>query len=250
MIEYLRPGDPFRVAMLLFPKVTQLDLTAPQEVFTKVPGVEVRLCWKNLRPVVSTSGLELIPTNTFDQECPADLLCVPGGPGQIDLMADEQVLAFLRRTAHNARYVTSVCTGSLLLAAAGLLEEYRATTHWMAMEDLSLLGAVAVQERVVIDRNRITGAGVTAGIDLALVVIAQLWGPSMARAVQLGLEYDPQPPFAAGTPRTASPEEVERLLHRMEPMIERRRAASRNAAAQLSRPVANLEENHERSQQD
>ena len=241
MVEHLQPGDPFRVAMLVFPKITQLDLTAPQEVLAKVPGVDIRLYWKDLQPVVSASGMVLIPTSTLDDEdSPIDLLCVPGGPGQIDLMTDEQVLAFLRRTASQARYVTSVCTGSLLLAAAGLLQGYRATTHWMAIEDLSLLGAIAVEERVVIDRNRITGAGVTAGIDLALVVIAQLWGPGMARAVQLALEYDPQPPFAAGSPKTASPEEVERLLKRTQPVLERRRAATQAAVSNLSESLVKL----------
>jgi len=235
MVQFLQPGDPFRVAMLLFPKLTQLDLTAPQEIFTKVPGVEVRLYWKTLEPVVSASGLELIPTSTFDQEFPIDLLFVPGGPGQTDFMTDEQVLAFLRRAAKAARYVTSVCTGSLLVAAAGLLQGYRATTHWMAMDDLSLLGAVAVQDRVVIDRTRITGAGVTAGIDLALAIIAQLWGAGMARAVQLALEYDPQPPFAAGSPKTASPDEVQRILQRSQPMLERRRAATNAAVTKLTK---------------
>jgi len=233
MVDLLEPGHPFRIAMLLFPNITQLDLTAPQEVFTKVPGVEVRLYWKSLQPVVSASGMQLVPTSTLDDESPIDLLFVPGGPGQIDLMSDEQVLAFLRRAATQARYVTSVCTGSLLLAAAGLLPGYRATTHWTAMDDLFLLGAVAVDERVVIDRNRITGAGVTAGIDLALAIITQLWGPGVARAVQLGIEYDPQPPFAAGSPKTASPEEVQRLLKRTQSVSDRRRAATKAAASKL-----------------
>ncbi|HEY1210446.1 MAG TPA: DJ-1/PfpI family protein [Terracidiphilus sp.] len=233
MTEFLKPGDPFRVAMLVYPQITQLDLTGPQEVFTKVPGLEVRLYWKNLTPVTSASGLQLIPTCTFEDESPIDLLCVPGGPGQIELMADDEVLDFLRRAAETARYITSVCTGSLLLGAAGLLQGYRATTHWMAMDNLSALGAIAVPERVVVDRNRITGAGVTAGIDFALSVIAQLWGEPIARSVQLGLEYDPQPPFAAGSPRTAHPEEVQKLQDRMRPFLERRMAVTKVAAAKL-----------------
>ncbi len=233
MTELLKPGEPFRVAMLVYPQITQLDLTGPQEVFSKVPGVEVRLYWKSLAPVTSASGLQLIPTCTFEDERPIDLLCVPGGPGQIELMADDEVLDFLRRAAGTARYVTSVCTGSLLLGAAGLLKGYRATTFWSAMDSLPALGAIAVPERVVCDRNRITGAGVTAGIDFALTVIAQLWGEPIARAVQLGLEYDPQPPFAAGSPRTAHPEEVERLKERMRPFLERRLAATKAAAARL-----------------
>jgi cyclohexyl-isocyanide hydratase len=219
--------------MLLYPNITQLDLTAPQEFLTKVPGVEVSLHWKSLQPVTSASGLELIPTRTFELASPIDLLFVPGGPGQIDLMTDRQVLEFLRRAAREARYVTSVCTGSLLLAAAGLLQGYRATTHWMAMDELPLLGAIPVQERVVIDRNRITGAGVSAGIDFALVLIAQLWGMHIARNVQLALEYDPQPPNQSGSPKTASPEEVQRLMQRMQPIFDRRRIATNSAIANL-----------------
>jgi cyclohexyl-isocyanide hydratase len=233
MAEILKPGDPFKVGMLVFPGITQLDLTGPQEVLTKVPGVEVGLYWKNLTPVISASGLRLIPTRTFEDESLIDLLCVPGGPGQVELMGDDEVLGFLRRAAETSRFITSVCTGSLLLGAVGLLDGYRATTHWMAMDDLSVLGAIAVSERVVRDRNRITGAGVTAGIDFALTVIAELWGESTARAVQLALEYDPQPPFAAGSPRTALPEEVLNLKDRMRPLMERRLAATRTAATRL-----------------
>lgn len=234
MCEQLRPGDPFRVAMLLYPNLTQLDLTAPQEVLTKIPGTEVNLYWKTLHPVTSASGLQLIPTRTFESPAPIDLLCVPGGPGQIDLMTDEQVLEFLRRVAREARYVTSVCTGSLLLAAAGLLQGYRATTHWTAMDELSLLGAIPVHERVVIDRNRITGAGVTAGIDFAFALIAQLWGTQLAQSVQLALEYDPQPPTQSGSPKSASPDEVQRLLQKTHPVFERRRRATNAAAARLA----------------
>jgi cyclohexyl-isocyanide hydratase len=232
MADFLEPGDPFRVAMLLYPNITQLDLTGPQEVLARIPGVEVRLYWKTLEPVTSATGL-LLPTATLDDASPIDLLFVPGGPGQIELMCDQQVVDFLRRAAKQARYVTSVCTGSLLLAAAGLLNGYRATTHWMAMEDLSLLGAIAVEERVVIDRNRITGAGVTAGIDLALVIVSQIWGLPMARGVQLGLEYDPQPLFAAGSPKSASRQEVERAIERMRPTIARRRQATELVLRQI-----------------
>jgi cyclohexyl-isocyanide hydratase len=220
--------------MLVYPGITQLDLTGPQEFLSKVPGVEVRLYWKSLAPVTSASRLQLIPTHTFDDESPIDLLCVPGGPGQVELMADDEALGFLRRAAANSRYVTSVCTGSLLLGAAGLLQGYKATTHWMAMDDLAVLGAIPVHERIVCDRNRITGGGVTAGIDFALTVIAQLWGEPIARTVQLALEYDPQPPFAAGSPRTASPEAVQSLRERSRPLIERRLVASKAAAERLN----------------
>jgi cyclohexyl-isocyanide hydratase len=233
MTELLKPGDPFRVGMLVFPGITQLDMTGPQEFLSKVPGVEVCLYWKNLNPVTSASGLQLIPTHTFEDQSPIDLLCVPGGPGQVELMADDAVLDFLRRAAATAHYVTSVCTGSLLLGAAGLLQGYKATTHWMAMDDLNVLGAIPVHERIVCDRNRISGGGVTAGIDFALTVISKLWGEPIARSVQLGLEYDPQPPFTAGSPRTALPEEVQRQQDRTRPLRERRLAASKAAAARL-----------------
>jgi cyclohexyl-isocyanide hydratase len=220
--------------MLLYPNITQLDLTGPQEVLTKVPGVEVNLHWKTLQSVTSTSGMELIPTHTFELTSPIDLLCVPGGPGQIDLMTDHQVLEFLRRAGQRARYVTSVCTGSLLLADAGLLQGYRATTHWMSMDELPLLGAISIQDRVVVDRNRITGAGVTAGIDFAFALIAQLWGTHMARSIQLAVEYDPQPLLQSGSPKTASPEEVQRLLQQVQPLLERRRTATNAAVANLA----------------
>lgn len=233
MSELLKFGEPFRVTMLVYPGVTQLDLTGPQEVFTKVRGVEVRLYWKNLSPVTSASGLQLIPTHTLDDDSPIDLLCVPGGPGQVELMADEEVLGFLKRAAESARFITAVCTGSLLLGAAGLLEGYRATTHWISMDNLEPLGAIAVGERVVCDRNRITGAGVTAGIDFALTIIAQLWGEAVARGVQLGLEYDPQPPFNTGSPRSASLDELQRIQIQMRPFLERRMEATRKAAARL-----------------
>jgi cyclohexyl-isocyanide hydratase len=220
--------------MLLYPNITQLDLTGPQEVLTKVPGVEVNLHWKTLQPVTSASGLKLIPTHPLELASPIDLLCVPGGLGQIDLMTDSQVLEFLRRAGQQARYVTSVCTGSLLLAAAGLLQGYRATTHWMAMDELPLLGAIPIQDRVVVDRNRITGAGVTAGIDFAFALIAQLWGTHIARSIQLALEYDPQPPMQSGSPKSAPPEEVQRLLQGVQPLLEKRRTATSAAVANLA----------------
>lgn len=233
MPEPLKAGEPFHIATLIYPNVTQLDFTGPLEVLKRVPGVSVDLYWKNLDPVISGCGLQFLPTASLDHAAPVDLLFVPGGPGQAELMTDKQVLQFLRRVGEKARYVTSVCTGSLLLAAAGLLQGYRATTHWMAMEDLALLGAVAVHERVVIDGNRITGGGVTAGIDFALTLIAELWGAPLARRIQLGLEYDPHPPFNAGSPRTALPEEVKEVLQRSQTFLERRHTATVEAAEQL-----------------
>jgi len=203
-----------RIAMLLFPNITQLDLTAPFEVLTRLPGAEVSLVWKSLEPVTSGTGLRLSPTTTLAESPPADVLFVPGGSGLVPLVRDEQVLEFVRRQGATARYVTAVCTGSLLLGAAGLLEGYRATTHWAYHEFLERCGAIPVKERVVIDRNRVTAGGVTAGMDFALRLTAELAGEQLARGIQLGLEYDPAPPFDSGTPERATPELVQAVLDR------------------------------------
>lgn len=203
-----------RIGMLLFPRLTQLDLTGPYEILSKLPGAEIFLAWKSLAPVVADSGLALLPTTTLAQAPQADVLFVPGGGGQIPLMADAEVLAFLRRQAEGARYVTAVCTGSLLMGAAGLLRGYDATTHWAFHDLLGRCGARPVRQRVVIDRNRVTGGGVTAGIDFALRLAAEVAGPEVAQAIQLGLEYDPAPPFDAGTPERAAPAVVARVRDR------------------------------------
>lgn len=222
------------VGMLLFPNLTQLDLTGPYEVFSRLPGATLHLLWKDLSPVRSDKGLALLPTTTLAQ-APArfDVLFVPGGAGQIELMDDEPVLAFLRDRGETARYVTSVCTGSLVLAAAGLLRGKRATCHWTSIDQLALLGAIPVAERVVRDGNRITGAGVTSGIDFALAVAAELCGREVAEDIQLSIEYDPAPPFAAGSPRLLPPSRVEAKLRGLEPFLARRRAATQKAAARL-----------------
>lgn len=221
------------IGLVLFPGLTQLDLTGPAEVFSRLPDTEVRLLWKTLDPVRSDSGLTILPTGTFDQCEQLDVLCVPGGPGQIELMDDEETLGFLRRVAPTCRLVTSVCTGSLVLAAAGLLDGYRATSHWSSIDQLSLLGAQPVAERVVRDGNRITGAGVTSGIDFALTVAAELAGEDTAQRIQLQLEYDPHPPYSSGSPRTASAALVAQVRDQITAFIARRRAASEKAARQL-----------------
>ena len=229
-ISILRPGDPFKVALLLFPNLTQLDLTAPHEVFKRVRGVEAVTVWKNLQPVKSVTGLALVPDQTMAECQSADLLCVPGGPGHLEMMQDQETLAWIRNIAAGARLVTSVCTGALVLGAAGLLRGYRATTHWSSLDALPLLGAIPVRERVVWDRNRVTGGGVTAGIDFGLQIIARLWGDDVAEMSQLTLEYDPAPPFNCGSPRSARPE----LLARAETVMRGYRAkvmATASAAA-------------------
>ena len=198
------PGRP-KVAMLLYPGLTLLDLVAPHAVFAHT--METHLVWKTTDPVPSDSGVAVHPTTTF-ADCPTDLdvLFVPGGMGQAPVAADEEVLDFLADRGAQARYVTSVCGGSLILGAAGLLDGYRATTHWSGVDVLALFGAEYAEGRVVVDRNRITGGGVTAGLDFGLVVLAQLLGEDTAKMTQLMLEYAPAPPFDAGTPESAGPE--------------------------------------------
>src|SRR5207248_3709248 len=191
------------VGILVFPRVQQLDLTGPYEVFASVPSATVHLIWKDRSPVASATGLTLTPTMTF-AECPdLDVLCVPGGGGVNALLTDAEVLAFVRAQAARARYVTSVCTGALVLGAAGLLRGRRATTHWFAHDFLEKFGAIPVRGRVSRDGNLFTAGGVTAGIDFGLTVVAELLGQAEAEEVQLNLEYAPAPPFDAGTPDEA-----------------------------------------------
>jgi cyclohexyl-isocyanide hydratase len=199
------------IGFLLFPNVTQLDLTGPAQVLSRVPGAKVHLVWKDLQPVVTDVGFAIQPTTTFD-DCPdLTVLCVPGGFGMADQLTDEVTLAFLRRQGEQARYVTSVCNGSLVLGAAGLLRGYRSACHWLWRKYLPLFGAEPVAERIVRDRNRISGGGVTAGIDFALALAAELAGEDHARMLQLAFEYDPQPPFDSGTPEKAGVATVARL---------------------------------------
>ncbi|MDR1988968.1 MAG: DJ-1/PfpI family protein [Acidobacteriaceae bacterium] len=197
-----------RIGLLVFPHVQQLDLTGPYEVFHLAHGLTVDLVWKTREPVTSTTGLVFTPTRTFDDCPPLDVLCVPGGAGINRLLQDTATLEFIRRQAEGARFVTSVCTGSMVLAAAGLLEGKRATSHWAARDLLAAFGATPVAERVVRDGKFITAGGITSGIDFGLTVVAELLGQVEAETVQLGLEYAPHPPFDAGTPASASPDVV------------------------------------------
>lgn len=192
-----------QIGILVFPGVQQLDLTGPYEVFASLPEAKVHLIWKDRSAIMSATGLVLGPTMIF-ADCPAlDVLCVPGGGGVNALLEDAEVLGFVRNQARHARYLTSVCTGSLVLGAAGLLKGRRATTHWLSHDFLERFGASPVHARVVRDGNLITAGGVTAGIDFGLTVVAELVGQAEAEAIQLGLEYAPEPPFAAGTPEQA-----------------------------------------------
>jgi cyclohexyl-isocyanide hydratase len=222
-----------QIGILLFPKVTQLDFTGPLQVFSSVPGAQVHLIWKRIEPVASDSVMVLTPTTTF-ADCPQlDVICVPGGAGSDDLLNDEEVLDFLRQQAAGAKYVTSVCTGSLVLGAAGLLKGFRAATHWAAMDNLAAFGAIPTKTRVCTDRNRVTGGGVTAGIDFALTLVSMLVDRPTAEAIQLRLEYNPAPPFNSGSPDTASPETLARTKERFAPFQARRQDAVARAAAKL-----------------
>jgi len=199
------------IGLLVFPRVQQLDLTGPYEVFASWPQARVRLVWKSRDSVASSTGLALTPSATF-ADCPQlDVICVPGGVGVNALMRDEETLSFVRAQAKGARFVTSVCTGALVLGAAGLLAGRRATTHWASHDLLAAFGALPIDARVVRDGELLTGGGVTAGIDFALTLIAELAGRDVAEAIQLNLEYAPEPPFAAGSPRSARPGIVARV---------------------------------------
>jgi len=194
--------------IVIFPGVQQLDATGPYEVFASVPDATVQLVWKDRQPVASATGLVLAPSTTFAECPPLDVLCVPGGRGINDLLRDGEVLGFLRAQAARARYVSSVCTGALVLGAAGLLQGRRATTHWAAHDLLAKFGAIPSHGRVVRDGNLFTAGGVTAGIDFGLTLVAELLGKAEAQTIQLGHEYAPEPPFRAGSPDTAPPEVV------------------------------------------
>jgi cyclohexyl-isocyanide hydratase len=224
---------PFHIGLLLFPDITQLDLTGPYEVFIKFPDAKVHLVWKTREPVTAGGGMQIVPTMTF-AECPQlDLICVPGGGGMNALLNDAETLAFIRAQAKGARYVTSVCTGALVLGAAGLLKGKRAATHWMSREMLSAFGATPVAERVAVDGNTITGGGVTAGIDFALTVAAHVCGPEFAQKTQLSMEYDPHPPFDSGSPERADPALVAQARADAAKRQAERQAAVNEAAAKL-----------------
>lgn len=199
-------SETIEIGFLMFPGVTALDALGPAQVLSAVPGASMHYVWKTRDPVPTDAGYTINPTDTFDN-CPQlDVLCVPGGFGQVAIMNDEDVLGFLRRQGTKAKYVTAVCTGSLLLGAAGLLDGYEASCHWAWHHQLADVGAIPKQGRVVRDRNRMTGGGVTAGVDFGFALAAELAGEDVAKFLQLGFEYDPQPPFDSGSPAKAAPE--------------------------------------------
>ena len=224
---------PISVAFLLFPNVTQLDLTGPAQVLSRLGNATLDLVWKDRDPVPTDAGFAIVPTATFAEVPRADILCIPGGMGVTEAIADDAAMAWVRAIGGEARWVTSVCTGSLILGAAGLLQGYRAATHWSWRDYLAMFGAEMVPERVVVDRNRVTGGGVTAGIDFALTLMAEVRGANFAKAVQLSLEYDPAPPFDAGSPEKAGPELVATYQRRVAQLAPDREEKFRAAAARL-----------------
>ena len=231
-----RDSTPLSIGMVLFDGLTQLDLTGPYEVLARLPAARVHLVAASLEPVRSEWGLRIVPDATFDDAPPIDVLCVPGGWSVNANLANDALLDFVRTRGARARYVTSVCSGALLLGAAGLLRGYRATTHWLSLDLLPPFGAQVVNARVVHDRNRITSAGVAAGIDAALVIAAELFDAQVAQAIQLAVEYDPAPPFASGSPRSAPADVRGAVTHASERALTERRAAVERAARRLDRP--------------
>lgn len=227
-------NDTIHIGFLIFPQVTQLDLTGPAQVLSRVPGAKVHLVWQALEPLMTDVGFTINPTVTFD-DCPRlDVLCAPGGFGVVEQLSDDRTLAFLRDQGKTARYVTSVCNGSLLLGAAGLIDGYKSACHWMWRHYLPQFGAEPVAARVVRDRNRLSGGGVTSGIDFAFTLATELAGEEVARMIQLGLEYDPQPPLDGGSPEKAGAERVARARAAQAPWIEGVEAQIAQAAQRLS----------------
>jgi len=223
----------YDIGLLIFPDITQLDMTGPYEVFIKFPDARVHLIWKTRDPITVAGGMQILPSTTYADCPPLDIICVPGGAGMNPLLTDDETLAFLRTQARTAKYVTSVCTGSLVLGAAGLLKGKRATTHWMSHSMLSEFGATPVQERVVRDGNIFTGGGVTAGIDFALTLAAEVAGPEAAKKIQLGIEYNPAPPFDAGSPAGAGRDLADAVIAAGSARQSDRFAAVQEAAAKV-----------------
>jgi cyclohexyl-isocyanide hydratase len=229
--------QPVSIAFLLYPNLTQLDLTGPAQVLSRLGNQTLHFVARDREPVPTDAGFSILPTATFAEVPSADIVCVPGGISCVAAMEDEIILAWLRGAAADAQWVTSVCTGSLILAAAGLLTGYRAACHWAWREHLALFGAEPVAERIVFDRNRVTGGGVTAGIDFALALTAAIRGEAHAKAVQLALEYDPAPPFDSGSPEKAGEALVGVVRTRSDRLAPDREARIRAVAERMRAPA-------------
>jgi cyclohexyl-isocyanide hydratase len=227
-----------RIVALLFPRIDQIDLTGPFEVLSRLPHSRFHLVWKERTSVRDMNGLLLTAESTFDDAPQADVLVVPGGFGQQALMGDEAVLSFIRRQAAGARYTFSVCTGALICGAAGLLRGVRSTTHWSAFHLLPYFGAIAVNQRVVVDGRHVSASGVTAGIDGALTLAALLCGEAAAQQIQLGIEYAPEPPFRSGTPATAPPAVLQAARAVVQQISDERRVTAMRVAERLGVDVS------------
>ena len=227
-------GSPFRIVEAIYPGMTQLDFTAPHTVFSRIPNTETIVASEAGGPVESEGGLVFAGTRRLAEIDCCDLIFFPGGLAVTEAINNAAFMTQVRRLAAGARYLTSVCTGSLVLGAAGLLQGKRAACHWAWRDMLTLFGAIPDADRVVRDGNIITGGGVTAGMDFALVVAAELAGARFAQALQLGLEYAPAPPFNSGRPETAPPEILTEVRSRMDAILPKRLAEARTAAARLA----------------
>lgn len=227
MVQHLNIGA------IIYPRMDQIDFTGPFEVLSRIPDSTIHVAWKEKTPVRDFNGLLLVPEMTLAEVPRLDLLVVPGGPGQEALMEDEPVLSFIRAQAAQAQCVFSICTGALLLGAAGLLKNTKATTHWPSFQLLEYFGAIPVKQRVVVDGKLVTAAGVTAGIDGALLVAAMLRGDQVAKEIQLAIEYAPEPPFDCGTPITAPPEVRKAVENQFSGLIAHRLATAKRVAARL-----------------
>lgn len=210
-----------QIGFLVYPGVVQLDVMGAYQVLAFPPNTILHLISKVSDPITSNEGLTIIPTTTYADCPPLDVLCVPGGGmGQVEVMQDADTLKFVQQQGRTAQYITSVCTGSLILAAAGLLQGYKATCHWAFRDQLAMLGVEVSPQRVVVDRNRITGAGVTSGIDFALTLLGLLCGEDIAKMAQLMMEYDPQPPFSTGSPEAAGEVLATQLMQIGKPLVD------------------------------
>lgn len=224
-----------QIGFLIYPGVIQLDVMGAYQVLAFPSNTHVHLIWKTLTPITSNEGLTLTPTATISDCPPLDVICVPGGGmGQIEVMKDLEILDFLKQQSQGAQYVTSVCTGSMILAAAGVLQGYKATCHWAFRDQLAMLGVDVMSQRVVIDRNCVTGAGVTSGIDVGLTLLGLLCGEEVAKMTQLMMEYSPEPPFNAGTPEQAGEEIVQPFIQLGKPLLDAFLAQTRDSASQLN----------------
>jgi cyclohexyl-isocyanide hydratase len=200
------------IGLIIYPGMTTLDFAGPQQVFNTLPGVQLHRIWKTLDPIETEEGMIILPDTTFENCPPLEVLCVGGGSGQIRVVDDPEVVKFFQKQGSTAKFVTSVCQGSEFLAKAGLLQGYRAACHWMGREQLARLGVEVGTERVVVDRNRITGGGATAGIDFGLVIAEKLCGEEIAKLTELLMEYDPAPPFNVGSPEKAGVDLVSKAV--------------------------------------